>query len=268
METAATGTDVDASPVLTVVTIAFQCRDDLATTMASVEDQTRRDFEYIVIDGGSSDGSAELIAACERVDRWVSERDRGIYDAMNKGVSLARGRWVCFMNAGDRFSDEHAVAAACAELERIDPDVLYGDALVDYPDGSQRLWRGGRAAALPHGMIASHQATFARTTDLRRLPFRLQRSASDYEFLLRRWCEGARFHHLGTILARVAAGGLSDVRRVRSVSERWAIVRQCGLGGPALDAYYLIALLRGAASSFLIRWLPDPVTRAVRGFRR
>ena len=89
-------------PKLTIITINYNNLEGLKRTVESVLNQTWQEFEYIVIDGGSNDGSAEYIESqSEHIDYWVSEPDKGIYNAMNKGIAKARGEYLLFLNSGD-----------------------------------------------------------------------------------------------------------------------------------------------------------------------
>ena len=93
-----------------IITINYNNRDGLRRTIESVVNQTFRDFEYIIIDGGSTDGSVEVIKKyADRIDYWVSEPDKGIYNAMNKGILQAHGEYLNFMNSGDCFYDEECL---------------------------------------------------------------------------------------------------------------------------------------------------------------
>src|SRR5690349_19507415 len=93
-------------PHVSVITVNYNQRGGLEKTIASVLAQSWPGLEYLVIDGGSTDGSADLIRANhDHISYWVSERDRGLYDAMNKGVKAAKGDWILFMNSDDIFVD-------------------------------------------------------------------------------------------------------------------------------------------------------------------
>ena len=92
-------------PLISVITVCYQAAEPLEKTILSVRQQYYQPLEFIVVDGGSTDGTRDIIARHQDIiTRWVSEPDRGIYDAMNKGVSMATGEWVIFMNAGDTFA--------------------------------------------------------------------------------------------------------------------------------------------------------------------
>ncbi len=133
----------DERPFLSIVTVSLNNAPGLRETLESVERQTFRDFELIVVDGGSTDGTLDLLREkCDLVSVSVSEPDRGIYDAMNKGLSRARGDLVYFLNAGDRFHSPDALASirdAFDECGR--PDILYGDVYVHPLDGPSYLQR-------------------------------------------------------------------------------------------------------------------------------
>ena len=96
--------------LISVVTVCYNAADTIEKTMLSVLNQTYHDIEYIIIDGGSTDGTVEIIRKyADRIAYWVSEPDKGIYDAMNKGIKVATGEWINFMNAGDEFVDEGVI---------------------------------------------------------------------------------------------------------------------------------------------------------------
>src|SRR5690606_41497725 len=103
------------TPVLSIITVTFNCRDLLPRTLESVQEQSFPGIEHVVVDGASTDGTLDLIRAhADRLGSWVSEPDKGIYDAMNKGLHMARGEYVLFLNAGDTFFSKDTVGEVCA----------------------------------------------------------------------------------------------------------------------------------------------------------
>lgn len=107
-----------------IITINYNNKEGLRKTIESVVNQSCKDFEYIVIDGGSTDGSREVIEEyAGRIDYWVSEPDKGIYNAMNKGIKVARGEYLNFMNSGDSFYDKEVL---CNTLPYLKADIVYG----------------------------------------------------------------------------------------------------------------------------------------------
>ena len=112
-------------PLISVVTVVFNGVDMLEQTIRSIVSQTYPNVEFIVIDGGSTDGTIDLIKKYEhKISYWTSEKDGGIYDAMNKGTAVATGEWIGFMNAGDSYFDETVLAKIFSQP--IDADIVYG----------------------------------------------------------------------------------------------------------------------------------------------
>jgi len=227
-------------PLLTVVTVCRNAAAHLSATLASVQNQTARaHFEYLIVDGASTDDTLDIIqaaAASGAIDRWVSEKDAGIYDAMNKAVGLARGEWVLFMNSADVFETADAIERILPELsagggdsgdaehdERASsssarfaapgavvsaaapaPDLVYGDCIMVYPDGSPVYDKARKPEELRHRMICSHQSLFARRSLLRARPFNTKYTiCADYDFLLGAWIAGAQLHHVPIPVGRV-----------------------------------------------------------------
>jgi glycosyltransferase involved in cell wall biosynthesis len=117
-------------PKLAIITINYNNLEGLKRTVESVVNQTWKDFEYIVIDGGSSDGSKKIIEDYQNeIAYWVSEKDNGIYHAMNKGIKEATGEFVVFMNSGDVFYNETVIDSLVSQLKSTD-EIIYGDVLL------------------------------------------------------------------------------------------------------------------------------------------
>lgn len=128
-------------PLLTLITVNYQNAAGLERTLRSVDRQTCQDFEHLVIDGGSRDGSVAVLQGCAKPYRhWLSEPDGGIYPAMNKGLARARGRYVQFLNSGDLLSGDEVVARMYAALEETRyPPILYGNMRKVLPGGGVRV---------------------------------------------------------------------------------------------------------------------------------
>ena len=108
-----------------IITVNFNNRDGLRKTIESVIHQTCRDYEYIVIDGGSTDGSVDVLKEYDKnIDYWVSEPDKGIYNAMNKGITQAHGEYLNFMNSGDCFYDKNVLENLCEK--GLSSDIIVG----------------------------------------------------------------------------------------------------------------------------------------------
>jgi glycosyltransferase involved in cell wall biosynthesis len=118
-------------PLISVITVVFNGENYLAETIRSVLNQTYENIEYIIIDGGSSDKTVDIIKKHEgQIDYWVSEKDKGIYDAMNKGIDLSNGEWINFMNAGDNYADKNVLFSIFGDREKSASDFIYSDTIM------------------------------------------------------------------------------------------------------------------------------------------
>lgn len=152
-----------AKPLVSVITVVYNAKEELEATIKSVLGQTYEKIEYIIIDGGSNDGSAEVIKKYEdKIAYWVSEKDRGIYDAMNKGIEAAHGEWLNFMNAGDNFASNDVLSKVFALDITVNHSLVYSDAMLH----SGRIKKPHALAWLNYGMFAVHQGMFFRRSGL------------------------------------------------------------------------------------------------------
>jgi glycosyltransferase involved in cell wall biosynthesis len=251
-------------PKISVITVNRDMAAGLRATLESVLGQDYPDFEAIVIDGGSRDSSRDIIAAnAARLAYWVSEPDRSLYDAMNKGVAAAKGEWILFMNAGDRFAAPDVLSRVFA-ADRSGADVLYGDHVRRYPgSGIERLVPAEPPSVLPWRLNCSHQSLLMRREILQAHPFRIELLAADYEAVLAAYVTGRRFEGVACVIAHTEMGGRSDTRRLESLHERMDVLRTYRLLSPKLAFHYrwlmLRALMAGAAKAVL----PAALTRAI-----
>jgi glycosyltransferase involved in cell wall biosynthesis len=204
---------------LSVVTVCLNSARTIADTLASVSAQTHPQLEHIVIDGGSTDGTQALVEAQgQRVARLVSERDRGIYDAMNKGLALATGDVVGFLNADDAFASPDAAASIAAAFEDDEVQACYGDVVyVSASDPARviRYWRSGpyQRGQCARGWAPPHPTLYVRREALLRhggFDARL-RVAADFEMALRLLdVLGLPVRYIPEVLVRMRAGGVSN----------------------------------------------------------
>ena len=168
-------------PLISVVTICYNAKNDLEKTILSVLSQTYQDIEYIIIDGGSTDGTVDIIHKySERLFYWISEPDKGIYDAMNKGMDRATGSWINFMNAGDTFCDNEVIKNIFGYNDLSDYSVIYGDCYVSKLNQLQYL-KASSMKKLHVQMPFCHQSSFIRKTRLR---FSIDlKIAADYQMI-------------------------------------------------------------------------------------
>lgn len=199
-------------PRFSVVTVCRNAQDLIDATAASLRMQVDAEYEWVVVDGASADGTcARVLAACVPELRLTSEPDCGIYDAMNKAVRLAKGEWIYFLNAGDELSDPRVLADVAAAQDRL-PDVqlLWGNVRYVWPDGKTMLRRFDHVSAawLPFEDL-NHQGVFARRDLFDQLGcFQTSfRTSADYDWLLRVLRSNIRHRHVSREIARFTTGG-------------------------------------------------------------
>jgi len=235
----------EVKPILSVITIVYNNAKDIERTMLSVLNQTYPSIEYIVVDGLSNDGTFEIIKKYEgRIAKFTSEKDEGIYDAMNKGLDLATGDYVIFMNSGDEFYDIDTVAAVFASAN--DADIYYGETeMID--DVGQSLgqrrhkapkrftWRGFNL-----GMSISHQAIYIKRSLIEPYDRRYQLSA-DIDWIIRAAKKAKKIVNVNRYVAKYLVGGMSKTKHRQSLAERFDIMkRHYGLV-PTVFNHFIIA---------------------------
>lgn len=246
-------------PLVTVVTVVLNGRDCLEETILSVITQTYENVEYIVIDGGSTDGTLDIVRRYDNcIDYWLSEPDKGIYDAMNKGAELASGEWINFMNAGDRFHANNLVSVFFAR-ECSQYDLIYGNEEVCYGGRFSRILKSGSDAELWKGMNFSHQCVFMRTSLVVSTGFNVGNSiGADFELVYRLKTDGCNFLKLDETVAITQAGGLSDVKRVQAFISYWRVVSAYG-GSIKVTLYYLWKILDSVVRIAVAGILPQGI---------
>ncbi len=211
-------TGSNSNPLVSIITVCRNAGASIGKTLDAVAAQSYAPLEYIVIDGVSTDGTLDLVKACPAVTHWVSEPDKGIADAFNKGIALARGEWIGILNADDWYEPD-AVARALQHAEGA--DILHG---------AIRYWQGAEPREtvypnqnrLPWEMTINHPSVFARRKVYEEIGgFRDDfHYAMDYEFLLRAWTAGYKFVEITPgIITNMSFGGASDLHWRKALRE-------------------------------------------------
>lgn len=207
-------------PLVTIVTVVFNGASCLEKTIQSVLNQSYHNVEYIVIDGGSADGTVDIIKSHQnRIKYWESNSDSGIYDAMNKGIRIASGEWINFLNAGDVFYSPD-VLFNIFNNKKYTEQILYGDLNVVYKKRAQRLRRYGKINPILYAMPICHQTMFVKSEWLKKYPFNLVYAyASDFDNLCKILKHGGNIKKVPEIIASIDAGGVSDTQRHQVYTE-------------------------------------------------
>lgn len=218
-------------PRLSIVTITFNAGAVLQRTMDSVAEQDYPYIDYVLVDGASRDHTVALIEAQQQHMplRFVSEPDQGLYDAMNKGLAMATGDYILFLNAGDTLADAHVISEMFAKHPGA--DVYYGHAMVVNLDGRElglrqplppeKLdWR-----SLQWGMSVCHQAFVIKRSLA--LPYDLQyRICADIDWMIRCLKQAPNTVHTGGLVCRFLADGLSSTHHKKAWKERYLVLRK------------------------------------------
>lgn len=223
---------MDNRPLISIITITYNASETLPLTMESIAAQTFKDFEHIIVDGASADDTIMIGRRMGTPNlRIISEHDNGLYDAMNKGIKLARGRYILFLNSGDKFHDEDTLQVYAEAIESKDPDIIYGDTDIVDIEGNRI---GPRHLSAPeiltfdsfsNGMLICHQA-FMVKRDIAPLYDTDYRFSADYDWCIR--CikasrAGDRFN-LRRVTIDYLSDGMTDHNKKASLIERFKIM--------------------------------------------
>jgi glycosyltransferase involved in cell wall biosynthesis len=199
---------------LTIVTINYNNNDGLIKTIESIVNQTWREFEFIIIDGGSTDESLLTIEKYKNhINFWVSEKDKGVYDAMNKGIKLARGTFVNFMNSGDSYFS-NSILKEIHQKFNSSNSILYGDSFYFNDDGYDRIEKTPSKLNFAHFFTGgiNHQASFIRTELFSKyFMYNLEyKICSDWEFFIYVLCKkNEPYEHLKKTICNYDFSGIS-----------------------------------------------------------
>ncbi|SEW52419.1 glycosyltransferase family 2 protein [Chitinophaga arvensicola] len=221
-----------SSPVLSIITVCFNAASFIESTIQSVLGQTYPHIEYVIVDGASKDNTMEVIGKYRsRIATVISEKDNGLYDAMNKGMQLATGDYLLFLNADDVLASPEVISkmmATCA-----DADVYYGEAMFMDENGKDLGLRSAQTPhqvpeqlnwkSLKHGMVVSHQAYIIRRSlsPLYDLQYRV---CADIDWMIRTLKASHKICNTHQVVARFRVGGTSKQHQRLAWKERYKIL--------------------------------------------
>ena len=222
--------------LLSIVTVTLNCIKELRVTWESLQAQIpyidRKSVEIILVDGASEDGTKEY--AKKIVDKLkqngisgklISEKDNGIYDAMNKGLQCSKGKYVYMLNAGDTFYDDWVLEKVLKKICTSEADVLYGSVL-RCNELYQEFWQPGNLDELRKRMVLCHQALFIKRKEpLHRYNLQYHYCA-DYDLVLRLYLNNKQFENLGIIIAKYSLDGISANKAIVSAYKETRAIRK------------------------------------------
>ena len=222
--------------IISLITVTFNSERTLRDTIQSILFQSYSNIEYIIIDGLSKDSTIDIvqqyILQFDGRLKWISEKDKGLYDAMNKGISLATGDYLCFLNAGDSFHEDDTLQQMVHSISGNElPDVLYGEtAIVDKNGHFLRMRRLSAPNVLTwksfkQGMLVCHQAFFAKHTLIE--PYDLNyRFSADFDWCIRIMKKARTLHNTHLTVIDYLDEGMTTRNQKASLKERFRIMCQ------------------------------------------
>lgn len=217
-------------PLFSIITVTFNAEKELPFTINSVKEQTYKEFEYLVIDGNSKDNTIEIAKNSGIRDVIIiSEKDKGLYDAMNKGIKQASGKYLIFLNAGDSFSSEKTLETIAQKAVDTNGDILYGQTRLI---NSNRVVVGMRHLTAPeyltfesfkNGMLVCHQAFIVKKDIAPQYNLKYRFSA-DYEWCIICLKRSKKNVYINEIIIDYLTAGMTDKNHKKSLRERFDIM--------------------------------------------
>lgn len=215
-------------PTVSIITVVFNGEETLLRTIQSISNQTYQNIEYIIIDGASSDGTLKIIEEnSQHINRVISEPDKGLYDAMNKGLNCSTGEYVWFINSGDEIAHPEVLSNIFNQLPL--SDVYYGNTMIVNENGEEIGWR---RLAPPEqltwkdfrkGMVVSHQSIIIKRSITR--PYQLKyKFSADYDWVLYSLQKAQIITNTHQTLSKFLDGGLTKKNILPGLKERFKIM--------------------------------------------
>lgn len=248
--------------IVNIITVTYNANAIVGKTLDSIIGQDYENKRLIIVDGGSADGTLEVLNKYRNsFYAYISEKDSGIYNAMNKGVRMADDGWILFMNAGDSFATNHSLSDMFLAKDIEEYDVIYGNAFYGYTWG--RIFKKSKEitciADFDNGLPFCHQSSAVRRQWLLKYPFDESfRIVADFNFFRTIYEKGASFRYVDSVVAEYEVGGYSANSYVRLFKECQRVLgRDNGYG-------YRISLTLVKVKSFLSGIIPKSIINRVR----
>jgi glycosyltransferase involved in cell wall biosynthesis len=221
---------MERKPKISIITITYNAGETLERTIKSIECQSYPEIEYIIIDGKSTDNTIEIIKAySEKIDYWESEPDKGLYDAMNKGIAAATGDYLWFINAGDEIFDNNTLSQVFGEEPFA--DIYYGNTVMTDMNGAlignRRLeppktltWK-----SFKKGMLVSHQSIIVRR-DIAESYNLKYRFSADFEWCIQALKKASSVRNTNLTLSKFLDGGITKKNIIPGLKERFDIMKR------------------------------------------
>ncbi len=216
-------------PKVSVITVVFNNEEFIEKTILSVANQTYKNIEYIIVDGGSTDGTINIIKKYEEhISKWISEKDKGLYDAMNKGIKMSTGDYVWFMNSGDTIYEKTTLEKSIGFQG--DADVYYGDTMIVDENGKEIGLRRLRPPKnlnwrhFIHGMLVCHQSVIVKKSISELYQWHDYPHSADFDWVLKALRKAKSIINTHQIMCAFLDGGQSKRTIKVSLKERFQIM--------------------------------------------
>ena len=238
------------NPVVTVITVCYNSANTLEQSLKSVIIQDWPNVEHIVIDGGSTDDSLSILESYQNhLAHVVSEPDKGIYDAMNKGLDRATGDIVCFLNADDQYASSHVLSRVAEQMQAHQLDALLGDVAFFHSADPTRIVRRYRSSRftperLAWGWMPAHPALFLNRSVVQRVGrFKSDyRIAGDFDYIARAFHKhDLQYQHLPEVLVHMQTGGASTAGWRSKVLLNQEVLRSCRENGIPTNIFKILS---------------------------
>lgn len=223
-------------PLISIVTVTYNCVSTIEITIKSIIGQTYPNIEYIIIDGGSTDGTLDIISRYNKnISYIISEPDKGIFDAMNKGITQAHGKWINFMNAGDIFIFPN-VLENIFYREYYNIGVIFGDKVIKLNNNLYQIFAKPFYKVKSIGMGINHQCIFVRSDLAKKHPFCLDfKVSADYNMIYTLYKQNIKFEYMQQPIALVEKTGFSQRNKRLQMHEEEIIL---GIPHRSIFIYY------------------------------
>lgn len=252
-------------PLVTIITVVYNGVKIIEETIKSVISQTYPNLEYIIIDGGSTDGTVDIIKKYEyKISYWVSEKDNGVYVAMNKGTDLSVGEWVNFINAGDIFYDKDVIKKVFNQ-KNSNTDLVYGSAIEKKSDGTMVRKQATEALSelWKHAQFG-HEGLFVKTEILKNNKFDLNYTvAADYDFIMKCFYRSYIYQRVEVDVFIFSPPCFSRQHWIKASIENWQIARKYKKTF-LVDLYYFYNLLFSIFVKIIQKIVPAQVYRKLK----
>jgi glycosyltransferase involved in cell wall biosynthesis len=214
---------------ITIITVTYNAQEFILTTLKSVKNQTFSNYEHLFIDGASKDGTLSTLKGFTNDKiRVYSEPDKGLYDAMNKGIAKAQGEYIFFLNAGDQFLNEHTLSQIFEKSNG--EDFLYGDVLVIDQNGNTRPYHKIKPTqenisykSFLYGMVICHQAMFVKKALAATFQDQKYKISADIDWSIRTLKNCNTFYDTNQVISLFLDGGVSQTNKRKALLERFYI---------------------------------------------